>query len=154
MRSLYIIAIMICMALISCKKDDTTPVNSSESGEGNGTGAEAGESGLLWNRADVANETINGINLILSFDEATETFKGTLENTNTNVAQQVRVEIHVFDAKNNSKEYGPTTLGDMQPGEKRNVILPVPNAGNFVKFQMHPEVGNSGSGESGEGSGS
>lgn len=128
-------------------------IGSGASGEGNGgegnegtgsegNGGEAGnESGLLWNSIDTADETVNGIRLKLAYDAATESFIGTLENINTLVAPQVRVEVHVFDAAGNSTEYGPTTPADMAPGEIRNVSLPVPGAGNFITFNMHPEVG-------------
>ena len=126
--------------LMSCQKDDLEE----------GLGGEDGESGVRWNRNDTANEVINGINLILVYDEPSGAFKGTLENLNTKVASQVRVEVHVYNANGKSTEYGPTTPADMQPGKKRDVTLAAPNAGNFVTFAMHPEVGSSG----GEGSGS
>lgn len=107
-----------------------------------GSGGEGGnESGVLWNAADTADEIVNGIRLILTYDAASNSFVGTVENLNTTIAPQVRVEVHVFDAAGNSTEYGPTTPADMNPGETRNVTLPVPGAGSFVTFNMHPEVG-------------
>lgn len=114
---------------------------SGEGGEGNGNGETGNESGTLWDRTATADETVNGIRLTLSFDEASQSFVGTLENINTVAVPQVRVETHVFDAVGNSIEYGPTTPADMAPGEIRMVTLPAPNAGAFVQFNMHPEVG-------------
>ena len=133
---------------VSCQKNELGETEE-------GLGGEVGESGQLWNRGSTASEIVNGIKLILTYDAANESFKGTLENLNTKVAPQVRVEVHVYDAAGNSAEYGPTAPADMQAGEKRNVTLAAPGAGNFVTFAMHPEVGGSDSGEGtggGEGS--
>lgn len=152
MKQLFVIFSMVFAITLttSCEKEN-------ESGEGSeGLGGEQGESGQMWNRVDTANETVNGINLILVFDDSTQSFKGTLLNTNTNVAQQVRVETHVYDAAGVSIEFGPTTPADMQPGESRSVTLAANNAGSFIQFSMHPEVGSTsgeGSNEAPEGSG-
>ena len=117
-------------------------------GEGSeGSGGEGGnESGMLWNATDTADEIVNGIHLILSYDQATESFVGTLENINTNTAPQVRVEVHVFDAAGNSTEFGPTTPADMVPGEIRDVSLPIAAGTTFTQFNMHPEVGTASAG--------
>ncbi|MCL3782678.1 hypothetical protein EMN47_20015 [Prolixibacteraceae bacterium JC049] len=149
MRQIKLLSMFVLIALttlVACQKDDL------EAGEGQG--GELGESGKQWARSATASEIVNGVKLILTFDENSQTFTGTLENLNTKVAPQVRVEVHVYDAAGNSIEYGPTTPGDMQPSEKRNVSLPAPNAGSFIKFAMHPEIAGgegSGGGESGEG---
>lgn len=140
---------------IACSDNATGPEVSGGEGSGiegpEGTGGEQGESGTMWNINDTADEIVNGVKLILNYNLVSQAFEGTLENMNTNVAQQVRVEVHVYDAAGNSQEFGPTTPGDMTPGEKRNVTLPIPGAGSIAKFQMHAEVGSSSSG--GEGSG-
>lgn len=121
--------------------------NGEGSGEGNGEGGEGSggeggnESGTLWNIADTADETVNGLRLIISYDSATQTFTGTLENLNSTTMPQTRFEVHVFDAAGNSTEYGPSTPVDMAPGETRNVSLQVTGAQNFVQFNMHPEFG-------------
>lgn len=150
---ILLLFLSVSVATTSCQKDSESE-NGSElaegkggegnesGGEGNEGGNEGGnESGVMWNRTDQANEIVNGIRLILSYDQTTQSFVGTLENLNTTIAPLVRVEVHVFDSAGNSIEYGPTTPGNMNPGEIRNVILPVPGAGNFVTFNMHPEVG-------------
>lgn len=146
----FLLLIAVTMFTVSCDKDLDANSDNTESG-----GKEAGESGKMWNRSETANETVKGVNLVLKFDEASQSFKGTLENLNTVVAPQVRVEVHVYDAAGKSIEFGPTQPGDMQPGSKKSVTLPTPKAGNFVKFQMHAEVGTStgGGGEGSEGTG-
>jgi hypothetical protein len=96
----------------------------------------------LWNRSETASMNQNGIQLILTFDETKLEFNGTMENQNSIVATRVRVEVHTFGTNGNQLfEYGPTTPVDMSPGEIRNISLPAANAGNFVTFSMHPEVG-------------
>ena len=47
----------------------------------------------------------NGARLILSYDAASNSFKGTVENTTSNVLTRVRVEVHL----SNGAELGPTT---------------------------------------------
>ncbi|KAB1159460.1 hypothetical protein F7018_03875 [Tenacibaculum aiptasiae] len=119
-----------------------------EAGEGNHseTGNEQGESGKRWAKNATADETLNGIRAIITFNASTNTFEGTFQNLNTNVAQQTRLEVHIFDANGNSTEYGPTPGVDMQPNETRNITLSIPTGTNFVEFAMHPEVGTAGSG--------
>ena len=141
-RLFWISPMLIALVLvtISCQKTNVSP---------EGLGGEAGESGTMWDRAATANEIVNGVNLILYFDETSESFVGTLENMNTTISPQVKVEVHVYDAAGKSTEFGPTTPGDMQAGEVRNVTLPAPGSGNFVQFNMHAEVGSSTSGGEG-----
>jgi hypothetical protein len=137
-RTILISNLLLAMVLIfaSCKKDeDITPTN-------NGSGGEGGnESGILWGINDTADEIVNGIHLILKYDAASSSFIGTLENINTTTSPSVRVEVHVYDANNNSNEFGPTPAADMIPGETRAVTLPITPGTDFIKFNMHPEVG-------------
>ena len=136
--NLVLVAI-IAMILTSCSQNN---------GEGpEGLGGEGGnESGMIWAIDQTANEVVNGIHLILTYNANANAFEGTMENTNTTTAPQVRVEVHVFDSANNSMEFGPTTPVDMPPGDIQNVSLPIAANTNFVSFNMHPEVGSSGSG--------
>lgn len=135
------VILVVMITITSCSKESL-----GEGPEGPENGSETGdESGLLWKIDETADEIINGIHLILTYNSLNESFEGTLENTNTSTAPQVRVEVHTYDAQGNSKEFGPTTPADMAPGEIRSVKLSV-NAGHtFVEFAMHPEVGGSGS---------
>lgn len=137
-----------CSLLItSCTKESmgegSEGPEGTESAEGGNEGGN--ESGMRWGINQTADEIVNGIHLILSYDTSTSSFVGTLENINTTIAPQVRVEVHVFDANGNSTEFGPTTPGDMTPGEIRNVTLAITPGTTFEEFNMHPEVGGSGS---------
>ena len=87
----------------------------------------------------------NGARLLLTYDPQSNTFKGTVENTTSETLKQVRVEVHL----SNGKELGPTPLGDLAPGEKRDILL-VATSTNFTHWTAHPEVGEGehGSGES------
>ena len=158
----------IFLALTSCSKDSAAggegpegtelggtglagggegPEGTETGGGAEGTGGEAGnESGTLWDIMATADETVNGLRLILSFDPASNTFSGTLENTNSSIVPQTRIEVHVFDANNVSTEFGPTPGVDMQPGAIRNVSLVIAGGLNPVQFNMHPEFGSAGAG--------
>ena len=76
--------------------------------------------------------------LILAFDAATNSFMGTVENTTAQNLPHVRVEVHL----SNGKELGPTTPGDLAPGEKRAIVLKATSTG-FDGWSAHPEVGRS-----------
>ena len=78
----------------------------------------------------------NGARLILKYDLQSNAFKGTVENTTDETLKQVRVEIHL----SNGKELGPTTPGDLAPGEKRGIQLTATST-NFDGWTAHPEVG-------------
>ena len=67
-----------------------------------------------------------------------------MENTTSNTLPQVRVEVHL----SNGIELGPTTPGDLTPGEKRGITLAATSQ-PFTTWSAHPEVGIQGS-ESGE----
>ena len=145
---LFTCLFLVSMAL-SCSSDngESGGEGGSEGAEGshNESGTEQGESGTRWAMNQTADEVINGIHAIISFDAATNSFVGTFENLNSNVAQQTRLEVHVFDANGNSTEFGPTPGVDMQPGAIRSISLPVTGSG-YVEFTMHPEVGAPGNG--------
>lgn len=151
---IFTLLFAVSILAISCQNnaEEVVPESGNEGTETGdegpeGSGGEGGnESGMLWGINETADEIVNGIHLILSYDTSTESFVGTLENINTTIAPQVRVEVHVFDATNNSTEFGPTTPADMAPGEIRNVTLPITPGSTFVKFNMHPEVGSGSSG--------
>ena len=114
-------------------------------GEGAGRGEEATANQLAPD--ETFDMVRSGARLILSYDAATNAFKGTVENTTNNVLQQVRIEVHL----SNGAELGPTIPIDLGPGEKVEIILPA-TAAAFTSWVAHAEVG-SGGGEGGEGSG-
>jgi uncharacterized protein YceK len=80
----------------------------------------------------------NGARLILTYDAQSNSFKGTVENTTDETLKQVRVEVHL----SNGVELGPTTPGDLAPGEQREIEL-VATSTDFTAWTAHPEVGGS-----------
>ena len=113
-----------------------------ESGsESGGSGSEEGSGATLG-----LNETFDmvrgGARLILSYDAASNSFKGTVENTTNNVLTRVRIEVHL----SNGTELGPTAPVDVAPGQVLTIDLPA-TAASFTGWVPHAEVGG------GEGSG-
>jgi len=118
------------------------------SGEHSGERGEHGEeSGAELALGDTYDETRHGARLMLAYDAGNNAFKGTVENTTEAVLEHVRVEVHL----SNGKELGPTTPGDLGPGETREVILAAASS-DFDGWSAHPEVGSNehGHGEGGE----
>jgi len=99
-------------------------------------GEEGEESGIQYGLNDTYDETRYGARLILTFDEESNSFVGTVENTTKEILNRVRVEVHL----SNGIELGPTNTADLTPGEKRNVKLTAISTG-FDKWSAHPEVG-------------
>ena len=89
-----------------------------------------------------------GARLSLSYDPATETFRGTVANTTDAALSRVRVEVHL----SNGTELGPTSPVDLAPGQTIDVTLDATGEA-FSTWTAHPEVGGSGSGEQGSESG-
>ena len=58
--------------------------------------------------------------MILRYDVASNSFKGTVENTTSGVLDRVRVEVHL----SNGSELGPTMPVDMAAGAMMEVELP------------------------------
>ena len=106
----------------------------SESGEG---GEESGTQYALDENYDVVRA---GARLILSYDEASNVFTGTVENTTADTLTRVRVEVHL----SNGIELGPTTPLDLAPGQTAPVTLPASSEA-FESWSAHPEVGQDGS---------
>ena len=106
------------------------------------------ESAVQLALTETYDHTRNGARLIMVYDAATNTFKGTVENTTNAVLQQVRVEIHLFDsiAGVTTAELGPTTPKDLAPGEIQDIVL-VAVDDPFDMWTAHPEVGPSSGGE-------
>lgn len=100
------------------------------------------ESNVELTLTDTYDKVRNGARLILNYHTQSNAFKGTVENTTDETLKRVRVEVHL----SNGKELGPTTPGDLAPGEKREILLAATST-NFDKWTAHPEVGE---GEHGE----
>ncbi|MCY3937309.1 MAG: hypothetical protein OXG22_02995 [Chloroflexi bacterium] len=120
-------------------------------GEGGveGSGGESGSEGSGGEEA-TANQLApdqtfdmvrNGARLILSYDAASNSFRGTVENTTSNVLIRVRVEVHL----SNGAELGPTSPVNLAPGQVAVVDLPSTPA-SFTGWIAHAEVGSGGEG--------
>ena len=129
-----IIVVLIGIVIISCSRTNKPSI--SEDGE---------ESGTELALNETYDQVRNGARLILTYDAQSNTFKGTVENTTSETLKQVRVEVHL----SNGKELGPTTPGDLAPGEKREVQL-IATSTDFDGWTAHPEVGESEHGHGGE----
>ena len=117
-------------------------------GEGSEGGGEEGSANQL-----APNETFDmvrgGARLILGYDAASNSFKGTVENTTNGTLDRVRIEVHL----SNGTELGPTTPVNMAPGQVLPITLPSTQA-PFTGWVAHAEVGGGeGGGEHGSGSG-
>jgi len=105
-----------------------------EAGEGH---AEEGEeSGERFTLNQTYDGVRNGVRMILSYDQETGAFKGTLENITENIIPQVRVEVHL----SNGTELGPTPRADLAPGQKRAITLPA-EGNTFTWWTTHAESG-------------
>ncbi|MDE2860947.1 MAG: hypothetical protein OYI31_03905 [Chloroflexota bacterium] len=121
-------------------------------GEGAGSGSEEGSGANQLAPDETFDMVRSGARLILSYDAASNSFKGTVENTTNSVLTRIRIEVHL----SNGTELGPTTPIDLAPGEVAAVDLPSTQA-SFIGWVAHAEVGSgsegSGTQASGEGSG-
>ena len=123
---------------------------SESGGEGSesGSGSEEG-SGVMLAPSETFDMVRSGARLILSYDAASNSFKGTVENTTSQVLTRVRIEVHL----SNGTELGPTPPVDIAPGQVFRVNLPSTQA-SFTGWVTHAEVGGGeGSQSGGEGSG-
>ena len=118
-----------------------------EGSEGSGGGEEASANMLAPD--ETFDMVRGGARLIMSYDVASNSFKGTVENTTNNILRQVRIEVHL----SNGVELGPTTPINMAPGEVRAVDMAA-TAAPFTGWTPHAEVGSGEGGQAGgEGSG-
>ena len=123
----------------------------SEAGERGGESSDAngGEAiGANSLAADAAfDEVRNGARLVLKFDDASNSFRGSVENVSDRLLTRVRVEIHL----DNGTELGPTTPTDLAPGETLEIVLPS-TPESFSAWTTHAEFGGGeGGGEHGAG---
>ena len=104
-------------------------------GESGGSGSEEG-SGANLAPDETFDMVRGGARLILSYDAASNSFRGTVENTTNSVLTQVRIEVHL----SNGTELGPTAPVDLAPGQVVAVDLPSTQA-SFSGWIAHAEVG-------------
>lgn len=122
----------------------------SEGAEGSGTGGGSEEATANQLAPDQTFDMVrSGARLIMNYDPATNSFKGTVENTTNGTLTRVRIEIHL----SNGTELGPTTPIDLASGQSAPITLASTQA-SFNGWIAHAEVGNAEGGAEGpEGSG-
>lgn len=132
-----IIAFALSVSLTGCSESDTANPMTNTSDE---------ESANQLTLDQTYDNVRNGAHLILNYYPDEKAFKGTVENDTNAVLQQVRVEIHLYDSATgkSTAELGPTTPGDLAPGESRDIVLPEEGPA-FDRWTAHPEVGPSSS---------
>ena len=137
------------MEVFDCSGPGPAAHSGGEGAEGGGERGPGGEEGSGANAMlpdETFDEVRSGARLILSYDAASNSFKGTVENTTEGVLDRVRIEVHL----SNGAELGPTTPTDMAPGDVVAINLPATPA-SFTGWTAHAEVGAGGEGsESGE----
>ena len=118
------------------------------SGEGSESGGEEGSGANQLAPDEIFDAVRGGARLILSYDAASNSFEGTVENTTASVLTRVRIEVHL----SNGTELGPTTPIDLAPGQTMRVTLPSTQA-SFTGWVAHAEVGGGGEGSQSGGEG-
>ena len=144
---LIAIVSVVIASLIGCSGSNETSDDTEEHlATANPITVDAGdeESAVQLALTDTYDSIRAGAHLILNYDAATNSFKGTVKNTTGAILPQVRVEIHL----SNGVELGPTSPIDLAPGQQIPVVL-MAEGPPFDKWTAHPEVGGSG----GEGGG-
>jgi hypothetical protein len=131
---LGIVVVGLVLVFAGCKEDDSWSTWSAhpescpcdggssceEEGEEEGEHEEEGEeSGTQYSKGDTLDEVFNGARLIMSYDDGTNLFTGTVENVTDDPLCYVRVEVHL----NNGIEVGPTDEIDLDPGATIDVEL-------------------------------
>ena len=125
--TLTALAMVLVMSLSGCGDGPTVPEEQSEpesgtepaSGAESGTGSEPGESGTQYKLSDTARQSRSGVNLVIGYDVAAQSFTGTVTNTTTAVVSLVRVEVHL----SNGIELGPTPSLNLTPAQTSPVAL-------------------------------
>ena len=113
-------------------------------GEGSESGSEEGSGANQLAPDETFDMVRGGARLVLSYDVASNSFRGTVENTTNNVLNRVRIEVHL----SNGTELGPTTAVDLAPGQTLPITLASTQA-SFTGWVAHAEVGGGEGGESG-----
>ena len=145
---LIAIASVLMASIIGCSETDEmseSPRADLISMNPSAAGASDEESTVQLALTDTYNHIRNGAHLIMAYDAASNSFKGTVTNTTGAILPMVRVEIHL----SNGVELGPTPSIDLMPGETRPIVLQAMGP-PFDRWTAHPEVGPS-TGSGGEG---
>ena len=148
--TLTALAVVLIMSLPGCGEGPTVPEEQSEpesgteaasgsepaSGTESGTGSEPGESGTQYKLSDTARQSRSGVNLVIGYDAAAQSFTGTVTNTTTAVVSLVRVEVHL----SNGIELGPTPSLNLTPAQTSPVALSA-DGQQFTTWSVHVEIG-------------
>jgi hypothetical protein len=104
-------------------------------GEGHDEGSEGEEGGEYVAKGATWDATRRGARLVLSYDAATDSFVGAVENASDAMLCSVRVEVHL----DGGSELGPTDPTDLAAGQSASVTLAVEGE-PFESWTAHPEV--------------
>ena len=125
---------------------EVTPCPGSSAAESAAESTEGGEeSGTRYAKDETHDESRRGVRLVLRYDPDQDAFVGTVTNTTDTVLNRVRVEVHL----SNGVELGPTTPGDLQPGESAQITLAA-DGEQFDTWSAHPESGSDEHGTEGD----
>ena len=138
------LAVVLVMSLPGCGDGPTVPEEQGEpesgseaaSGTESGTGSEPGESGTQYELTQTARQSRSGVNLVIGYDAAAQSFTGTVTNTTTAVVSLVRVEVHL----SNGIELGPTPSLNLTPAQTSPVALSA-DGQQFTTWSVHVEIG-------------
>ena len=122
------IVVLVFFVINGCSRTDNLSLSESEE-----------ESATQLSLSETYDQVRYGARLTLTYDAQSNSFKGFVENTTTETLKQVRVEVHL----SNGVELGPTTPGNLAPGEQRDIELVATSTG-FTAWTAHPEVGSGG----------
>jgi hypothetical protein len=100
-----------------------------------GEGEEGDESGVYIVKSETWDAVRRGARLILSFDEASGAFVGSVDNTTDQTLCAIRVEVHLSTAT----ELGPTPRTDVPAGGSTDVTLSAEGE-EFESWTAHPEM--------------
>ena len=133
LAGVYYDGYVVHMEVFDCSGPGPAAHTGGEGAEGSGANALAPD--------ETFDSVRRGTRSILSYDTASNSFKGTVENTTNGVLDRVRIEVHL----SNGAELGPTTPMDMAPGEVVAINLRATQA-SFTGWTAHAEVGTGGEG--------
>ena len=105
-------------------------------GESGNGGSEAGEPGTLYGISETARQSRSGIDLVMSYDQTSASFVGSVTNSTGASVADVRVEIHL----SNGVELGPTPLQTLNARQESPVVLDA-RGESFSTWQVHIEIG-------------
>ena len=97
---------------------------------------EGEEGGTEFKKTDTYNVTKKGVQLVLKYNNATNSFIGFMQNKTSKSIERARVEIHL----SNGTELGPTKPMTLQPNQKQEIVIKATEKG-FTTWFTHAEAG-------------